>query len=331
MSRDITKIKSVTVAALNAAFSRALEQEQVEGETVLDIGNQRFVIFSDQHKGGRDGADDFKVCERAYNAALTYYDQRGYTLAVLGDVEELWEEDAKTVLKAYSHTLKLEGKFHKDGRYLRFWGNHDDAWSHNDLVNQWLKPALGGGDLKVRESLILHVRDGQEELGRLFLLHGQQGAFGGEFIAPLARFVIRYFWRPIQRLFKFSLNTPAKDFELRSTLESALYSWSEQQQKVVLLAGHTHHPVFKSESREEFVRKSLAEAEAKLTPQNIPVVEFKKPSYFNTGCCAFLNGDITGLEFSDGEIRLIRWPDDDDCLKPKVLAKARLKEVFAAC
>ena len=63
----------------------------------------------------------------------------------------------------------------------------------------------------------------------------------------------------------------------------------------------------------------------------MPMIEFKKPSYFNTGCCAFLDGDVTGLEVSDGEIRLVRWPDDEDAPKPKVLAKAKLKDVFAAC
>ncbi|MBN2117813.1 MAG: metallophosphoesterase family protein [Anaerolineales bacterium] len=330
MSKDITKVKKVISTALDAAFHRALEQEQAEGELVLNINDQRFIVFSDQHKGARDGADDFMVCERTYNAALTYYDQQGYTLAVLGDVEELWEETAPTVLKAYSQTLNLEGKFHKDGRYLRVWGNHDDAWSHKDLVDRWLEPALGG-DLRVRESLILHVRDGQEELGRLFLLHGHQGTFDGEYIASLAKFVLRYIWRPIQRLFKISLNTPAKDFELRYALESALYAWSEQQRKVVLIAGHTHHPVFKSESKEEFMRASPAEAEAKPVSPTMLAIEFKKPSYFNTGCCAYLNGDITGLEFSDGEIRLVRWPDDEDRPKPKVLAKAKLEEVFAAC
>jgi hypothetical protein len=219
---------------------------------------------------------------------------------------------------------------------------------------------LGGGPLQVRESLILHVRDGEEELGRLFLVHGHQGTFDSERIAPLSKFALRYFWRPVQRIIKFSFNTPAKDFELRHTHDSAMYAWSESQQKVVLIAGHTHRPVFKSESQEEIVRKALTEAELKLarrrnssklqqeiaelaaelewilaqnqqSPKNIPIVEFKKPSYFNTGCCAFLDGDVTGLEFSDGEIRLVRWPDDEDFPKPKVLAKAKLKDVFAAC
>ncbi len=359
MSKDITKMQRAISAALDAAFSRALKQEQAEGEKLLDIHNARFVIFSDHHKGSRDGADDFKVCERAYHAALAYYDRLGYTLAVLGDAEELWEERAEAVLKAYPHTFELEGRFHKDGRYLRFWGNHDDAWSHADLVKQWLAPAFGGGPFTVRESLILHVRDGAEELGRLFLVHGHQGTFGSERIAWLSRFALRYFWRPIQRIFRFSLNTPAKDFVLRFAHDSALYSWSERQQKVVLITGHTHRPVFKSESKEELVRKSLMEMEAKLakratsklqqqtaelsaelewilaqnqqSPKDIPPVEFKKPSYFNTGCCAFLDGDVTGLECSDGEIRLVRWPDDEDSPKPKVLAKAKLKDVFAAC
>ena len=32
-----------------------------------------------------------------------------------------------------------------------------------------------------------------------------------------------------------------------------------------------------------------------------------KPSYFNTGCCCFSDGDITGIEIADGYIRLIKW------------------------
>ena len=361
MPKDITKIQRIISAALDAAFRRALEQEQKEGVRVLNLRSARFAIFSDHHKGNRDGADDFLICERAYNAALAYYNCLGYTLAVLGDVEELWEEWPENVLKAYPHTFELERKFHLEGRYLRFWGNHDDAWSHPDLVEQWLRPAFGGDPLNVRESLILHVRDGEEELGILFLVHGHQGIFNSaERLTRFSKFTLRYFWRPFQRLTKYSPNTPAKDFVLRFAHDSAMYLWSESRQKVVLIAGHTHRPVFKSESREEIVRKALTEAELELTkhpdnarsqqqvaelaaelewtlaqnqlsPKNIPIIEFKKPSYFNTGCCAFVDGDITGLEISEGEIRLVRWPDDEDAPKPEVLAKAKLKDVFAAC
>ncbi len=101
MSKDVTKARKVIYSALDQAFQRALEQEHAEGETVLDIANAKIVIFSDQHKGNRDGADDFRLCEPAYNAALAYYYRLGYTLIVMGDVEELWEEWPETVLKAY--------------------------------------------------------------------------------------------------------------------------------------------------------------------------------------------------------------------------------------
>jgi hypothetical protein len=179
-------------------------------------------------------------------------------------------------------------------------------------------------------------------------------------IAPLSRFAVRYFWRPIQRFFRFALNTPAKDFELRHTHDTAMYLWSEAQAKLVLVAGHTHRPIFRSEPHEEVVRKALKQAEERSlkyprsmkalervaelaaelewvlaqqrqSPENLPMIPFKKPSYFNSGCCAYLDGDVTGLELSDGEIRLVRWPDDEDVPRPKVLVKAKLKDIFAAC
>ena len=30
-------------------------------------------------------------------------------------------------------------------------------------------------------------------------------------------------------------------------------------------------------------------------------------TYFNSGCCCFDDGDITGIEIEDGSIRLIKW------------------------
>ncbi|MGE5250987.1 MAG: metallophosphoesterase [Bacteroidota bacterium] len=360
MSKNLVKGQSSVAAAMDTAFRHALEHEQAEGRTVIDLQGARIVIFSDHHRGNRDGADDFRRCERAYNAALAYYYPLGYTLVVMGDVEELWEEWPKTVTTAYAHTLELEGKFHQQGRYIRIWGNHDDAWQHPDLVEQWLIPALGGAPLKVQEALILHVREGEEELGRLFLVHGHQGTFDSDRIAPISRLFVRYVWRPIQRIIKRSFNTPAKDFELRHVRDTAMYLWSECQEKVVMVAGHTHRPVFKSQSQEAIIRRSLEAAEAELTkepdnvqlqqqtaqlaaelewtlaqnwvrPEDMPPVEFRKPSYFNAGCCAFLDGDVTALELNGGEIQLVRWPDDEAVPKPKVLVSTKLKDVFKAC
>ena len=346
--------------SLDGALSRARLQEAQERACKVDISKARHIIFSDLHKGARDGADDFRVCERTYNAALAYYERLGYTLVVLGDVEELWENTRASVLKHYDYTIRLEGKFHEAGRYLRFWGNHDDDWSHPDLVASHLVPLIGNTTLLVRESLIIHVKDGEEELGSLFLIHGHQGAVESDAIAPISRFFVRYFWRPVQRIFRYSLNTPAKDWQLRHAHDTALYKWSEKQDKTVLISGHTHRPVFKSETHEAQIRQTLKKAEEALEkepdntillqelaecaaelewiiaqnrqePGDHAPIELKKPSYFNTGCCAFFDGDITGLEIIDGEIRLVRWPDDDGAPKAKVLVSAPLRDIFAAC
>ncbi len=355
----ITQQKDVS-QALDAAYRRAEIQEQAEGEMIIDLKSAKLIIFSDHHKGNRDGADDFRVCERAYNAALAYYFHKGYTLVILGDAEELWEERPQTVLKAYPHTLALEGKFHQEERYLRFWGNHDDDWNRSNLVDKLLVPLLGGKSLKVRETMIMHVADGGEKIGKFFLAHGHQGTVDSDKIAPLSKLIVRYFWRPIQRLIKFSFNTPAKDFQLRQAHDSAMYFWSEAQEKIVLIAGHTHRPVFKSATHEATIRKSFQKAEEKLkkepdnqdaqkqaaefaaelewvlaqnqqAPGVSTVIELKKPSYFNTGCCAFSDGDITGLEISEGRIRLVRWPNDEGAPKPKELVSADLMKVFAEC
>jgi hypothetical protein len=32
-----------------------------------------------------------------------------------------------------------------------------------------------------------------------------------------------------------------------------------------------------------------------------------KPNYFNSGCCCFDDGDITGIEITGEKIRLIKW------------------------
>src|SRR5262245_33904198 len=120
-------------SSVHRAPSRAHEKAFVSPRS-FRIGKDRMIIFSDLHKGARNGADDFRHCERAYNAALGYYYALGYWLVELGDVEELWEEHPASVLKNYERTLRLSAKFHIDperrgSRYLRIWGNHDDQWS----------------------------------------------------------------------------------------------------------------------------------------------------------------------------------------------------------
>ena len=52
-----------------------------------------------------------------------------------------------------------------------------------------------------------------------------------------------------------------------------------------------------------------------------------KPSYFNTGCCCFSDGDITGIEIDDGAIRLIKWTLKDGKPERQVLEETGFEEL----
>src|SRR5690348_6904967 len=101
------------------AVVRALDAACADAVPFALQRDQPVIIFSDLHKGGRDGADDFQRCEPTYNAALTYYRALGYHLIELGDVEELWENTFKEVVASYPETLRLAADFQRAGRYTR--------------------------------------------------------------------------------------------------------------------------------------------------------------------------------------------------------------------
>lgn len=335
--------------ALTDTFERARETERE-----VDLHAARYVIFSDMHKGARDGADDFRRCERAYNAALGYYYEAGHTLVVLGDAEELWEATPQAVLQAYQHTLALEAEFHRAGRYVRLFGNHDDLWATDRAVHTYLHPLFPG--LRVHEGVRLKVRDGHQVLGTLFLVHGHQGERFSDRWSRLARLPVRYVWPAVQRMTGYSHNTPARDFSLRKRRDVAMYRWSEGTPDVVLVAGHTHAPIFCSQPRAAGVEVRLEEARAALAAApddpradervrllraelewvsaqenqafEQQLVPMAVPCYFNAGGCCFVDGHITGIEIADGKIRLIRWPDPQGHPVPTVLEETELHRVL---
>lgn len=357
VQQDSEYVKQIG-GALDDAVDRAKRQSGSAIIESINLASARYIILSDLHKGARNGADDFQVAEQTYNAALAYYFKMGYTLVVLGDVEELWEERAGPVLEAYAHTISLESQFHQQGRYWRFWGNHDDDWQYEGQVKQHLASRYGGQPLKVRECLHLAVVDGAQKLGSILLVHGHQGTLESDRFAAISRLFVRFVWRPIQRITKISRNTPAKNWELRERHNRALYSWAERQKKLVLIAGHTHRPVFRSRTHPAKIREQLdqLEQQIKLSPDDVKLQEsaallsaeiewilsqeqqrpgresllpMRTPCYFNTGCCSFLDGDITGIEIADGQFRLVRWPDNDGNPKPHILESAEVAAVFA--
>lgn len=129
-----------------------------------DLSDLKLVIFSDHHRGVRDGADDFFQCQAAYHAALGYYLEAGYELFLLGDVEELWEAAPEAVTQAYESTLRLEGQFTARGGLKRFFGNHDDLWRNPDAVAEHLGPYFEE-NAHIYEGLELTIQDDGHTLG----------------------------------------------------------------------------------------------------------------------------------------------------------------------
>jgi hypothetical protein len=315
----------------------------------------RLIVLSDQHKGARDGADDFQRCERAYNAALAHYLELGHRLFALGDVEELWECSPEDVIECYPRALGLEAEFHSKDRYDRFWGNHDDQWRHPKEVEKHLGEVFGA--LPVREALRLRVMSGGEALGELFFAHGHQGTLDSDRFSFVSRLFVRHVWRPVQRKLGMASTSPSVDWELRGEHDQAMYRWAlERDPPLVLVTGHTHRPVFGRSLPEPDVTEAAAELEKKLDKRRAEGAgsaelsslrarlewvraeeervrrqkpePLERPCYFNTGCCSYGDGDITGIEIDGDLIRLVRWIKAENEIEPRELTKASLREVF---
>jgi hypothetical protein len=344
--RRLTRYQHNIISGLDRALTTG-----VSPEAPADLDDLRLIVFSDHHRTDRSRTDDFKICEPAYAAALGYYLEQGHTLLLLGDVEELWTTEPDQVLSAYPEMLRLEGRFLERDRLWRLWGNHDDLWQDPHVVAHYLGP-IYGDRLRMVEGLRVPVCRGERVLGTLFFTHGHQGEFWSDRHGRWGQWGSQKFLRPWKRLTRSPSVTPATDHRLRKRHNIAMYLWALRHPGTVLVAGHTHKPVFLTRENTDRLeeqlegqrgvpgttRHELAEAHARLEwiraerrQQCMDVEEDLQPlspCYFNTGCCSFRDGDVTGLEISGGKIRLVRWPDDHRLPRPKTLVEASLEDVL---
>jgi len=98
-----------------------------------------------------------------------------------------------------------------------------------------------------------------------------------------------------------------------------MYEWSSMQKDLLLITGHTHNPVFASGKYFDHPSNDI--------PTGKPS-DSLKPSYFNTGCCCFSDGDITGIEIADGWIRLVKWYDEGNLSKRKILEEIEFEKLL---
>ena len=94
----------------------------------LETKGKKYAIISDTHMGNGGEADDFEHNERALLNALEEYLEDGYTLILLGDIEEFWQFDLVDVLKRYGSRVYPAIQKFGDERVIRVFGNHDYEW-----------------------------------------------------------------------------------------------------------------------------------------------------------------------------------------------------------
>jgi predicted phosphodiesterase len=308
--------------ALSELYKNIITDPGKKGLVIpFDQQRDKFIILSDQHKGARDGSDIFAKAERNYIAALDYYHHEKFFYINLGDSEELWENLFVTVKKHNKATFEKEKLFLDRKAFIKIFGNHDLYWDNDPLAPVSLKE-IYGQEVKIYEGVILQTEVKNKPLS-IYMTHGHQGDLqsdGNWF----SKWFVSDIWAPFQSYLRINPNTPANNDQLKTAHNKMMYQWSSKRKSTLLITGHTHQPVFKSFTELEILYDKLAQAkktkestEAQtiqaridklhLKGEKVPSFSGYLDTYFNSGCCCFSDGDITGIEIADGCIRLIKW------------------------
>ncbi len=284
-----------------------------------DFYKDRFIVFSDHHKGNKDAGDDFASNEKNYLAALDFYYSNKFIYINLGDSEELWKYKPEQVISKNVKALQSEARFHEQKKYYKTFGNHDLTWKNKIDVDIWFKKIFRL-PLPVYEGLVIRTLVENKSLS-VFLTHGHQGDKMSDNNA-FSTWIVSHIWRPLQRYLAINVNTPAKDYVLRDRHNIIMYEWSSRKNNLLLITGHTHKPVFASGLYSNHPSNNIP---LKTETSNNKKL---KPTYFNSGCCCYNDDDITGIEIADGKISLVKWHWEEGLSKRVVLEERELNKLI---
>lgn len=257
------------------------------GAPVLPLGPcSRYVLISDCHRGNGTWGDNFLKNQNLYFTALKHYYSQGFTYIELGDGDELWENRRMgQIIEIHSNVFWLLSLFYRQGRLYLLYGNHDmekKRPGYSDQVcgsffctdSQCHQPLFPG--LTFYEGVILE-QCGQGQ--RLYLTHGHQADPLNSTFWKLARFLVRYFWQPLEHFGVLDPTSAAKNYTHQDQVERRLSDYA-QKTGHILITGHTHRPRLSAD-----------------TP------------YFNTGSCVHPRC-ITCLEIAGDRLTLVKWACD---------------------
>lgn len=297
-----------------------------ENTITLATRNKKYAIISDLHMGNGGESDDFKENEKATVNALKYYRNNGYTLILLGDIEELWQFSADEVVSEYNDSVYKYMRDFGDKNIYRVFGNHDIDWKTSDPIRK-------AQNNNVYEGIKLKDINGNQ---KIFLIHGHQGTKDSDKYSAISRGFVRIY-RDIEPHMKLDKTAAFPRSPVLTSYERERYRWAKKN-KLILICGHSHRAVFCSRTKIDEIRKELQSVIAKTlknanaSTMGILLLEKKKledklideallnrnvdfgvknpaPNYFNTGCGLYSDG-VTLLEIEHDTIRLVKWHRD---------------------
>ncbi|UJP65894.1 metallophosphoesterase [Mongoliitalea daihaiensis] len=309
----------------------------------LDLRGGTTIIFSDHHKGNRGTGDEFRNAEKNYLAALDYYNGKGAMYINLGDSEEFWKFNIFSIMKHNKATFERERMFVERNAFYKIYGNHDLFWKIDPFAEMYLRQ-LYGKAINIYGGIVIRVALENGKNVDVFCTHGHQGDQNSDGNA-FSKWFVTYIWGPFQSFLEININTPASTQTEKTLHNRIMYEWSQQQENLILITGHTHQPIFHSYSHLQSLKEALAEAEVHGEIKKIHELQEKidrhpeqcrvaantngkyRPTYFNAGCCCFSDHSITGIEIADGAVRLVSWHNLNGISEREVLEELPLHEI----
>lgn len=262
---------------------RRLGEVYNESKIISFNSKSKFIIMSDCHRGQGDNSDNFLPNQILFFSALEHYYNEGFTYIELGDGDELWENRKIThIIEAHSDVFKLMSEFYKQNRLYMLFGNHDIVKKKKKYTDKHCQNFYCGDecdciplfpDIEMTEGLILYNIDLEK---KIFLAHGHQGSLLNDTLWPVARFLVRYVWKPLELIGFVAPTGAARPHRLREKIEKRIEAFAEDLGEIVI-TGHTHRPVFQD-----------------------------KGLYVNDGSGVHPSC-ITGIEIENNRISLIKW------------------------
>lgn len=220
----------------------------------------KYVFFSDCHRGNGTNNDNFLKNENIYLAALEHYYMSDFCYIEVGDGDELWENrKTEHIREVHEKVFSLLADFRKNSCFYQLYGNHDMIKKDSPDIHEGL----------VLVSKAPHFQ--------LQVIHGHQADFLNSVLAKPVRFLVRYFWTPLEAFGILDPTSAAKNNTRRKKTEKHLLQYA-MENDCMILCGHTHRPTLGNASS----------------------------PYFNCGSCVHPNG-ITCIELEGFTAKLVRW------------------------